>query len=477
MKHPGFISASAIFAVAVLSIGEVVTAQPDDLELTVRGGAIVFDNPEFGSQTLLEFPFVLSRDEFEFFRPDSADSNWYARIFAQVRLLKYDGMAVDSSNVYFSARVASLDEAAILGIRLFNNVSLLVDPGVYTARLTIIDVVSKRKSTVFYERIVMEPPAKDRLRIGGTALAYDISFVGSQTTAGDRLVKNGFKVLVNPLRVYSSTAKSLYFYGELYNLNYGDSSASRYRVSYAILDGLKKLVQEYGFKSKVKPGPSAVIVEELDIAGWNEGDYTLRVVAYDESSGDSDTARLAFKIITPGSGYYKSTLIRELDPYDTLTIDVKVHLVKYLLSPPESQTLRNLNDESKDRFLTQFWGERDPDQSTRLNEFRAEQIKRYEFSNGRFSSNTKRDNGWSTDRGRIYMIYGPWERRKYVDLPQKTDPFEVWFYYSHKEGAVFVFEDREAFFDKTLIHSNVNGERYNARWNEILKDLDLLEDF
>ena len=71
---------------AVLPAAPAAPAQGD--ALTVYGGVNVYADPAFDSLALLEFPFSLSREQFEFFRPSDEDSALYARIFAQEELLE-----------------------------------------------------------------------------------------------------------------------------------------------------------------------------------------------------------------------------------------------------------------------------------------------------------------------------------------------------------------------------------------------------
>lgn len=62
------------------------------------------------------------------------------------------------------------------------------------------------------------------------------------------------------------------------------------------------------------------------------------------------------------------------------------------------------NDERK-RFIEQFWQRRDPTPGTDSNEFQEEHYRRIAYAGQRFGLGGSK--GWRTDRGRIYIIYGP----------------------------------------------------------------------
>ena len=51
------------------------------------------------------------------------------------------------------------------------------------------------------------------------------------------------------------------------------------------------------------------------------------------------------------------------------------------------------------------------------------------------------NNGWNTDRGRIFMQYGVWEQRDDKEAPRSGNSFEVWHYHSLESGLTFIFED------------------------------------
>lgn len=80
--------------------------------------------------------------------------------------------------------------------------------------------------------------------------------------------------------------------------------------------------------------------------------------------------------------------------------------VALLVQPDERHTYQNLTTEDEQgRFVELFWQRRDPTPATPRNEFQEEFEKRLAYVNKKFSAgNTP---GWKTDRGKIYLRYGP----------------------------------------------------------------------
>ncbi len=79
--------------------------------------------------------------------------------------------------------------------------------------------------------------------------------------------------------------------------------------------------------------------------------------------------------------------------------------VAYIITDQERAAFKSLTtDEERERFIEQFWLRRDPTPGTVENEFKEEHYRRIAYANEHFASSVP---GWKTDRGRIYIIYGP----------------------------------------------------------------------
>jgi GWxTD domain-containing protein len=79
--------------------------------------------------------------------------------------------------------------------------------------------------------------------------------------------------------------------------------------------------------------------------------------------------------------------------------------VVYIITDEEKTAFKRLaTDEEREQFIEQFWLRRDPTPDTEENEFKEEHYRRIAYSNDHYASGIP---GWKTDRGRIYIIYGP----------------------------------------------------------------------
>jgi len=79
--------------------------------------------------------------------------------------------------------------------------------------------------------------------------------------------------------------------------------------------------------------------------------------------------------------------------------------VVYIISSQEREVFFSLKtDEERENFIKIFWKRRDPTPETEFNEFREEHYRRIEYANKNFFEGMP---GWKTDRGRIYIMFGP----------------------------------------------------------------------
>src|SRR6266550_5311638 len=119
--------------------------------------------------------------------------------------------------------------------------------------------------------------------------------------------------------------------------------------------------------------------------------------------------------------------------------------VRWIISDEERAAFKQLsNDEERDQFIEGFWQRRDPTPDTVENEFKEEHYRRIEYANEHFPAGIP---GWKTDRGRIYIMYGPADEVDahpscgHYERPTEegggstsTFPFEVW-RYRYSEGV------------------------------------------
>lgn len=132
--------------------------------------------------------------------------------------------------------------------------------------------------------------------------------------------------------------------------------------------------------------------------------------------------------------------------------------VVYIINDAERAAfLRLSNDAERNKFIEQFWLRRDPTPGTPENEFKDEHYRRIAFANKHFKTASGRP-GWQTDRGYIYVVYGPPDE---IDAhPQPANglyAYESWGYRHTQnltENGIITFIDRTGEGDYHLAPGN-----------------------
>jgi GWxTD domain-containing protein len=118
--------------------------------------------------------------------------------------------------------------------------------------------------------------------------------------------------------------------------------------------------------------------------------------------------------------------------------------VVYIISPEERQAFLQLaTNEEREQFIEQFWLRRSSNPDLPDNDFKEEHYRRIAYTNEHFASGIP---GWKTDRGRMYIMWGPADEVEShpsggtYDRPMEegggsttTYPWETW-RYRYMEG-------------------------------------------
>lgn len=169
----------------------------------------------------------------------------------------------------------------------------------------------------------------------------------------------------------------------------------------------------------------------------------------DQKSSDDNQETVAKPLTDKQKKKREKALRKELEtPYRKwLNEDVD-----YIITDEERKAFKQLStDEEREQFIEQFWLRRDPTPDTAENEFKEEHYRRIAYANEHYASGVP---GWKTDRGRIYITFGPpdeieshpsggtYERPMEEGGGQtSTYPFEQWRYrYLESIGSNIIIE-------------------------------------
>lgn len=135
-------------------------------------------------------------------------------------------------------------------------------------------------------------------------------------------------------------------------------------------------------------------------------------------------------------------------PVSLLNLNVAIDMLRFIVDSKQLKRIRSGSDREKEEKFREFWSQRDPTPDTEYNELMAEYYRRIDDAYERFT--TLNQSGFETDRGKIFIKYGPpknIERR----FPSGKPAVEVWTYSNNQQ---FVFRATSGFGDFELVQNS-----------------------
>ncbi len=266
-----------------------------------------------------------------------------------------------------------------------------------------------------------------------------------------RFVKQGWKVVPNITRNYV-IGEPLQIYFEVYNLSLSGES---FIMGYRLIDAEGMVVRTYPAKRFLKPGESCVRAEVLDTEGLREGTYDLQVEAFDGSSRQYFQTRRPIFLVSKDLPEGLTQVQRDLIRYYAD--------IRYVADEKTRRSYDALESwPARLAFLKVFWKQLDDAPDTPTNERLLQHLMRVHYVETHFGIG-RWQRGSDTDRGRVYIQYGPPDDIDYRTSAAGQKPSEVWFYETARRYE-FVFRDRRGTGFYELVHSTHPGEMSNPYW-------------
>lgn len=331
-------------------------------------------------------------------------------------------------------RVASFDETLINRETVVFQSSFGLLPGEYELELRVRDAQSGQTSEVERDLEVprIETPA------GGYALSEPVLLRFYREARADGLRDH----VLYPSHYYETVPREVSFFVEVYAAPEASPPAAGLLATISPLEGGDPVsnvtldlpaLPAGGAGSDGGAGePAAVegvrVYGTIPGEGMQAGIYRLAVALRDSAGGTlaESSVRLSVSAITQW--------VRE-------NWEEALELVAYEATDEERERLEATPPEERLEAWSDFWSIRDPVPSTPGNEAFEEYFRRISVANANFT--TKLRPGWKSDRGRVYVAFGPPTDVIRRPMPSGTFPLEIWVY--DAPGFEIVFEDRVGF--------------------------------
>ncbi len=353
----------------------------------------------------------------------------------------------------------------LVGLRAF-----FLKSGTYSMSILAVDFNNPdRKDSIYYPLHIAQFP-QDRDAISDLELCSSIKQIPKDDN--NIFYKNTLEVIPNASLLYGSGLPIIYYYFEAYNL-LNEPKTDKYIVRTSIIDAMGKEVFSTE-KTKNRVNNSSVEVGTVNTTTLKGGTYVIKAEIIDTVKKTSAVSAKRFFIYKPSqtdSMVLLSTGASVTGEYAVMTEDeikYEFEVATYIMNDAEKKQFSNLIElDAKRKFMYDFWKKRDIDPMTQENEFKSEYMKRVSYANENFTSAFRK--GWSTDRGRVYIVYGPPDDIERYPSSYDAEPYEIWNYNSLQNGVIFIFIDRTGQGDYRLVHSNHRNELQDETWYSKIK--------
>lgn len=297
------------------------------------------------------------------------------------------------------------------------------------------------------------------------------------TETPDIFTRNNYKIIPNVFNTYSIGQKHLYFYSEIYNSD-KNLKENYFYIHYYIARDSQRINDREGLSKLVKHS-IVPFNGVLDISGTLPGEYQLviEVISSQNRLMASKTIEITIQredqLLLSTIGMDQISLLREMfGSFSWTQLKLAINYI-YFISDKDQLKESNKLISSKDslklkEFFIRFWMKRDPEKPVQA---WINFLKKVEDCNKMFSTSLRK--GYLTDRGRVYLQYGP--PNQVIESPQSaiSYPYEIWHYYDltltqHNKRFVF-FNMTGALNEFSLLHSDAVGEPQNPNWQQIIK--------
>ena len=147
-------------------------------------------------------------------------------------------------------------------------------------------------------------------------------------------------------------------------------------------------------------------------------------------------------------------------PRSVKDLDLAIDQLRYIAKEGEMSPMQDAKtEEEKQAKFLEFWKKRDPNPNTPRNEKMELFYARVDYANRHFSHYRE---GWRTDMGMIYIIFGPPSDVSRHPFEVDTKPYEVWRYYDL--NYEFVFQDESGFGDYRLLNPLYEMRKRTSEW-------------
>jgi len=370
-----------------------------------------------------------------------------------------------------------VEDTATINFSFIDQQRIPLPGGTYDFELDISDKNRDISPFIVNEEISIDFP-KDKLKVSGIELVESFT----KTTVENPLSKSGYDFIPYMDNFFPESINKITFYSEVYNTGSLMAADDKFAISTSIQSyENNSAISSFLRIKRETPKTVNVVFGEFDISKLPSGNYNLVVSVRDKNNKELASNILFFQRSNPSMNF---------DLNDISSIDLNTSFTSRFqnadslrentrsLFPIASANeklfiktqLPKASLDVMQKFFHVFWFTRNNlDPLLAWNNYYEQVL----IVDNDFHSINKK--GYETDRGRVYLQFGPPNSRSQSYDEPRAYPYEIWHYYKlgNQTNRKYIFYAREnATNDFELLHSDAQGEIYNPKWEIALHQRD-----
>lgn len=306
----------------------------------------------------------------------------------------------------------------------------------------------------------------------------NIELIDTYTTTAteNNFSKNGYDLVPRTANYYGQKDNALTFYVEFYNTD-KILGTEPWLINYYVSEFQKKGVAANltGF-SRQQAVPLKGYIATIPLTVLPTGNYELIVEAKSKTNEVLASEKIFFQRNSGNTVEEVTAVTENIESTFAYKYTLRDTLREYLsclypiASPVEKQYIDNqlasANIVDMQYFLYNFWNRRNKVNPEVAWLSYLEEVRKV---NATYS--TRIQKGYKTERGRVYLQYGPPNSVAQFYNEPSAYPYEIWHYYklNDQTNRKFVFYVRNTATNEfELLHSDATGEVYEPRWEMML---------
>lgn len=339
-----------------------------------------------------------------------------------------------------------------------------LDPGKYVFNIKLQDLNSKNAPLEASVPIVVDD------------LSESISFsdiivaeAGSRGDGSSAFYKAGYDIIPRLSTFYPEQLNRIPMYFEVYGTDLLMDSV--FGIKQSVIDAETNIeIEKHARFSKHPTGTVVPLIKSIDISDLYTGKYIIKYTIMNKNMQELSEQVYEFeRSKAPEIDYYSQEII--LDPafQSSIPEDSIGYFLESLIPISGHTDVRNIiglakekNKEKTRKFIQQYWSVTNPDNPYEAWMAYKAQVQMVEHL---YANNFQE--GFETDRGRVYLQYGPPSHLVQKLYSPSEYPYEIWQY-----NKIGVFSNKRFIFYNPdlvnnafrLLHSDMVGELKNPAW-------------